>query len=71
MSTVADTGSTLIGSTPVVEGQHILATAPTGSSAPDNHDRRQIDLGGIRQWCQLRWRERQQHYRSVQHERSG
>jgi hypothetical protein len=47
MSTVADTGSTLIGSTPVVEGQHILATAPTGSSAPDS-----ITIGGRSIWVE-------------------
>jgi len=36
-----------IGSTPVVEGQHILATAPTGSSAPDS-----ITIGGGSIWVE-------------------
>src|SRR5580704_13201115 len=37
----------VIGSTPVVEGQHILATAPTGSSAPDS-----ITIGGGSIWVE-------------------
>ena len=42
MSKVTD-----IGSTPVVEGQHILATAPAGSSAPDS-----ITIGGGSIWVE-------------------
>ena len=37
----------VFGSTPVVEGQHILATAPAGSSAPDS-----ITIGGGSIWVE-------------------